>query len=355
MTHSRHLNEASLKLVSNFVVRELLKLPLNKHLTESQLTGEFLMSTCPVHVSEVCCGMKCWSSLHVSFENNERLMACEAVNDILDNLLRILYVSLRSRGKCIGGLILDSEDDVVVSRETVACLMIQLLEIDRVSKKLTSEHWEVLGWYFLDEDAKVRYSVAESFSRVIQTSGLHIRFLAYSSLTVFDQKCFQVIKKSLPFALKRIRCTHDELIGRAMEADDLKLLALMEEVIPECIVPYVVYLLSCLPFQNTFLNGKSCDDYRVKMTTVSLRFIYASLKSSLSEGSDNLSYLIQQLNLLAKQVLKGRDSSSLISVTKIARQILHENIKTVENVQPFKGNIGLPGDLFIEQSPSPNT
>merc|ERR1711988_1132506 len=100
---------------------------------------------------------------------------------------------------------------------------------------------------------------------------------------------------------------------------------------------------------GTFLNGKICEDSRIKMTTLSLRFIYTSLKSSLSEGSDNLSYLIQQLNLLAKQLLKGRDSSSLIAVTKIARHILHENIKTVENVQPFKGNIGLPGDLSTEQ------
>ena len=272
-----------------------------------------------------------------------------AVGSILDTFLNILYVSMKNQGKSIGRLSLGSEQDILICRETVGCLLIKLLEIDHMSKKLSREQWEMLGWCFLDEDEKVRHSIISSFSMMIQTTGLHIRFLAYSSLTVFDQNGFQLIKRSLPFALKRIRCTHDDLIGRAMETDDLKLLALVEEVIPECIVPYVFYLLSCIPSKNIILKGKNWDSLE-KMAAASLRFLYSALRLSLREGSDNLSYLIQQLNLLSKRGILDHDPEfdSFATITKVAHQILHESIKTVENVQPFKGTISIPGDLFSE-------
>ena len=349
MTHSTFLNETSLEIVSQFVVMCLLKVEYSNNISESQLNSDIPISCCPFHISDVCCGLRCWGSMHISFEKKGHFVSDKTVNHILNNLLRILFVSIRSQGKCIGGLTLDTNEEIIICRGAVVRQLIELLEIDYVSKMLSNEHWEIMGWCFLDENASVRTTAVRSFSKLIQTTGLHVRFLAYASLAVFDQNCFQLIKKALPFALRRIRCTHDDLIGKAMEVDNLKVLALIEDVVPECIVPYAVYLLSCVLAQNTLVEGMNSWETKLKMITASLRFVYGSLKSSLREGSDNLSYLIQQLNLLSvKKILKIEDGTSFSTITRIAHQILHESIKTVENVQPFKGKIVFSDGLFSE-------
>ena len=55
-------------------------------------------------------------------------------------------------------------------------------------------------------------------------------------------------------------------------------------------------------------------------------------------------------NLLSKRGILDHDPEfdSFATITEVAHQILHESIKTVENVQPFKGTISIPGDLFSE-------
>ena len=101
-------------------------------------------------------------------------------------------------------------------------------------------------------------------------------------------------------------------------------------------MPYSFYLLCHLPAPGN-------EENRNKSLAVTIRFIYNCLRSSLRQGSDNLSYLIQQINLLTSQY-KHCDATvegggiPLSMITKVADQLLNDSIKTVENVQPFKGN-----------------
>ena len=263
----------------------------------------------------------------------------------LDELLDILFRSLQSSGEILGNLCLTREVDKSAARETVACMLLELLTIDYVSKNLSVTRWEQLGWSFTEQNEIVRRSIVSSYSTIIQTTALHIRYLAYSCLIASDDKSYKAIEKCMLFALNRFRCTHDDLIGKAMEYEDRKLIGLAENVIPECIVPYCMYLLCHAPVC-------SGEENRSKAVAESIRFIYNCLRSSLRQGSDNMSYLIQQVNLLSSRYRdhNATDERSLMMVTRVADQILNDSIKTVENVQPFKGNISIPTELFEYRS-----
>jgi hypothetical protein len=126
-----------------------------------------------------------------------------------------------------------------------------------------------------------------------------------------------------------------------MAKEDKKLISQAEDVIPECIVPYTIYLLANLP--------SSCNN-KLKFITTSIRHIFGALKESLKNDADNLSYLIQQVNLLSKHYadIRSPNNKELDLVTHIAGQFLKENIKTVESVQPYKGNINIPHELYVQ-------
>ena len=202
------------------------------------------------------------------------------------------------------------------------------------------DRWMSLAYSFLDENANVRENVFRHYSNLIQTNPLHIKFLSYSLLFSIDDKIAPLAKQSIVFSLKRLRCTYEDLVGKAMAKEDKKLISQAEDVIPECIVPYTIYLLANLP--------SSCNN-KLKFITTSIRHIFGALKESLKNDADNLSYLIQQVNLISKHYadIRSTNNKELDLVTQIAGQYLKENIKTVESVQPYKGNINIPHELYV--------
>jgi hypothetical protein len=227
-------------------------------------------------------------------------------------------------------------------RETVSCSLFETLRVNYVSKTLSPEKWHKLGWTLLETNTPTLQKISQTFNQIIQTTAVHIRFLALSSLLFVDDRCAQSAKVPLIFALKRLRASHEDLIGKAMATEDKNLIMQAEDVIPERILPYVLHLLAHYPSESDSLAERN------KKLVRSIRLILSSLKDSLRSDSDNLSYLIQQVNLLSRR-FKDRLSSSnksLALVTQMAGELLKEEIRTVENTQPYRGRINIPAELF---------
>jgi hypothetical protein len=142
-----------------------------------------------------------------------------------------------------------------------------------------------------------------------------------------------------------------DLGGQEEEAERLRRIA--EDNMPECILPYALYLLSHHPDfpSSVHLDGEG-DQRRAAELTNSLRMmITVLLNSAGTETSSNLSYLIKQVEILSAYFCSRTDESSegLYLIARIARKILMEKSKAVENLQPYPGEIYLPMDLYAHR------
>jgi len=234
------------------------------------------------------------------------------------------------------------------------CVM-ELLRVRTINKAVTVAQWQLLGWSLIDENLDNRKKLLVLFGELIQRSPVHPRFLAYPCLLANDESLFPLAQQYLVVAIKRLRCTHEELCTRAMttadpdEIDRLHVLA--QAHMPESILPYVLYLLSHHPdFPQSATMEDSADQIRLKAVIQSVRMVVSALLDTLPAGCNtgNLSLIFKQVNMIA-QYYKDRldeDNLGLHFVTQVTTKILKERIRTVENVQAYPGDVHLPMDLY---------
>jgi hypothetical protein len=72
------------------------------------------------------------------------------------------------------------------------------------------------------------------------------------------------------------------------------------------------------------------------------------LAETLRNQAENLSFLIKQVNLILQHYEDRQDplNIGLQFITKVTFKLLHERVKTGENLQPYPGDINLPIDLY---------
>lgn len=200
-----------------------------------------------------------------------------------------------------------------------------------------------------------------------QTNVVHPRFLALPCLLASDDDNRAAAQQAFEFCIRRLRLSHDSLSNKAMRLADIggqeeeaeRLRRIAEDNMPECILPYALYLLSHHPDfpSSVHLDGDG-DQRRASELTNSIRMIITALLNSAgTEASNNLSYLIKQVEILSAYFCSRTDESSegLYLVARIARKLLMEKAKAVENLQPYPGEIYLPMDLYARKSPNAGT
>ena len=352
---SDHLTESTLGKVSEFVKERLLVSGEDDDDDDNaKSSGKSKASpgksSSLSRVSVACHGLKCWTAIFVLYFKYETgILDLDTLKFYADELLDIVYGCLDSGGSSLGDLTTVSEAQRTSVRESAACCAFEMLKVEYISKSLPVERWHRLGWCLLEPNPQALFKIANVYGTLIQTTGLHIRYLAFSCLLAVDDRLAGHSKQSLVFALKRLRTTHENLIGRAMVTEDKALISHAEDVIPECVLPYALHLLAHYPSEG---HGAKYLDERNKHMVMSIRHIFTSLKESLRADADNLSYLLEQVNLISRRFRDRFDENTkpLLLVSQMARQLLQEEIKTVENTQPYKGRINIPADLFVVSS-----
>jgi hypothetical protein len=169
------------------------------------------------------------------------------------------------------------------------------------------------GWALLDANARTRGNVVKVFTELIQTQVLHPKYIAYASLYANDPEHSQRVMTAFSVAMKRLRITHEELCTKSLinerkgdkdanasaHAAELRLLA--ADNMPEGILPFVLYLLSHHPdFPMSSSLSEKGDEDRLSRIMSSIRMVLTVLRSSLRNASDNLSYLMKQVSVIAE-------------------------------------------------------
>ena len=291
----------------------------------------------------------------IDYSARDYLPLTERFPEYTVQLLSIIFTSISSFGARLGDIDVPNPSRQIKLRETAAICLIRMLKVKSVGKGISSAEWQSLAWTLLDENKECRANIMHALGVLIQTHCVHPRFLALPCLLASDEQQHQIAEKSLLFAMKRLRCTHAELCARVMAMSDSDseeskaLRRISDDNAPECVVPYVIYLLSHHPDFPVSVDLKSAgDDERMKNIVRSVKMVFNILLSSLGKESDNLAFLMKQVNIISRYYRDRHNHSNeaLHFVTKIAANVLKTHIKTQEDIQPFAGDVSLPMDLY---------
>ncbi len=307
-------------------------------------------------------GLKLWAALVQSHslsthdtsdsekqETNHPSRTSLSSDVILRSLLDTCFDCIRSEGRVIGKLSLERTSCVEAAKIASVSIVLKLLSLGQVSTGLSIEEWQTLGWSLLDTNKEGREQMLSTLCQVIQTSVVHPRFLVYPCLYASFEGQGVTAERALMFAIRRMRTTHEELCGRAMDEDDQELHARANGTMPECILPYGLHLLSHHPeFPSSVAISGEGDREKMNRLIRSVKMLLNVLLGSLVQGADNFSFLLKQVDMIAQHYEDAVDTENigLHFVTRVARKVLKTKIKTAENVQPFPGDILLPEALY---------
>jgi hypothetical protein len=224
-----------------------------------------------------------------------------------------------------------------------------MLGLDAMSADVTVEQWIGLAWSFLDTDEGIRRRLLTSLATVIQTHGVHLRFLCYPCLFAVDDKLANQAEQILRFAVGRLRKTHEQIYMRAFSEEDESARILAEAIMPETMLPYLLYLLSYHPhFPSSARIETEEDERRIEGIVRHLKMVLRVLFDTLSSETDNLPFLLKQVNTISQRCRDRHDSGNigLHFLSRLTLKMLNENIRTSDNTQNLSAPIRLPDDLF---------
>lgn len=242
-------------------------------------------------------------------------------------------------------------------REICACALMDIIMVKSVGRSLSVSQWHTLAWTLIDSSGDCRRKALASLCQVIQKTNVHPRFLALPCLVANDDENRLLAQQAFEFSIKRLRLSHDVVCSKIMVLEDQendqeaeRMRHVAEGNMPECVLPFVIQLLSHhpdFPVSTSFLEDG--DERRVGNIVNSLKMVINSLlRSGGSAMSNNLSYMIKQVEILGTYYcdrLSG-DRGALSTVANLAREVLNERSRVVENFQPYPGEITLPMDLY---------
>jgi hypothetical protein len=280
----------------------------------------------------------------------------------LVDFLELLFSCLESYGAQVLDLKISSGARQAQVREVATTCLIQMLAIKSVGKGISTQEWLAISWAFLDGNERCRQKIFQTFSSLIQTHCLHPRFLAIPCLLASDSLLSQTANQALHFTIRRLNKTHIDLCERAMEAQEQgnsqekhHYVSLSKVNSPECMIPYLFYLLSHHPdFPTSMEITAEGDEERLKAIYRSIKMMYSVLLQSVGNDNNTLSILLKQVQMIFqyysdrhRQNHSSRNSDStspLQFVLRIALYLLEGQIKT--QIQPYPGDINLPMDLY---------
>jgi hypothetical protein len=231
------------------------------------------------------------------------------------------------------------------------------MQVKSVGRTLSVFEWQTLAWTLVDSSRQCRRSTLSALSLVIQTTTVHPRFLALPCLMASDDENKNFAQQAFEFSIKRLRLSHDILCSKVMALEDQgsdeeaeRMRRVAEGNMPECILPYAIHLLSYHPdFPVSLDLNEEGDSRRAGHISNSLKMVINTLLGSArGDAVNSLSYLLKQVEILGTYYCDklNKDNDGLVLVANLAREILNEKSRAVENVQPYPGEITLPMDLY---------
>lgn len=296
------------------------------------------------------------------FENRENQSIQDRFPSYLVDYMELLFSSIKSYGtKILDIKILNGERQSKIREVSTVCL-IQMLAIKSVGKGISIREWKTISWAFLDDNEECRRNIFQTFSTLIQTHCIHPRYLAIPCLLASDSSLSSQAQQSLLFTVRRLNRTHIDLCEKAIEAQESNLqeekdnfVALSKVNSPECILPYLFYLLSHHPdFPSSADLAAEGDEERLRGIYRSIKMMYFVILQSVGNDNNTLSILLKQVQMIFQFYADRQPSNawSLQFVLRIALHILEGYIKT--QIQPYSGDINLPMDLYVLTKSSSN-
>ncbi len=267
----------------------------------------------------------------------------------LRRLAEFLWAFLDSEGASSEGLLVTAAVDRLQVFEAATSCALQLCRLAALGKYLTVHGWKRLAWSLLYPDDGFRQRLARQLFSMVQTSGVHLRFLVYPALFTTDEALGYGATQSLLFNVRRLRRTH-EIMSRRAQADaddDMQRKAAVN--MPENVLPYVLYLLSYHPDFPSDMSVESEDDRRkLRKIAALVRSVVRVLVESLGSEENNIAFLLKQVNMVQAHYEDRHDKENigLYFVTRLATKILSEMVRTDDNVQEYRGDVSLPMELY---------
>jgi hypothetical protein len=269
------------------------------------------------------------------------------------------------------------------------CAGIQLLRLCEgrmgVERNLTPAQWHVLSQVFLDEELSVRSAVISELAAFLRGEGVYgksappLRFVALLVLCVDDHfdrgsgngnaanvgsKAIVTIKHAATQCIAQLRKTCEatyrqcQAAGDAAERKYENVYKMM--LMPEYIVPYAIHILV---HRSETSRGQSDDGAR-RVLIKRLKNLFEPLILSLGDSADNISFLMQMMNVLGKQFSPidlspvGQQTekklqllrAKLKNVCSEAREILLSFVKKDVHLATYPGTVQIPSKLFTRRS-----
>ncbi|GAX25627.1 sister chromatid cohesion protein PDS5 [Fistulifera solaris] len=271
------------------------------------------------------------------------------------------------------------------------CAGIQVLRLCEgrvgVERNLTPAQWHVLSQVFLDEEMSVRAAVIMELAAFLRGEGVYgksappLRFVALLVLCVDDHfdrgsgngnaanvgsKAIATIKHAATQCIAQLRKTCEatylqcQAAGDAAERKYENFYKMM--LMPEYIVPYAIHILV---HRSETSRGQSDDGAR-RVLIKRLKSLFEPLILSLGDSADNISFLLQMMNVLGKQFIPNDVSpvgqqtekksqllrAKLKNVCSEAREILLTFVKKDVHLATYPGTVQIPSKLFTRRSPT---
>lgn len=272
-------------------------------------------------------------------------------------VMSALFSSLEKRGAVFGRFQVAKIPLRDRLREACARALFELIKVKSVARSLSVVQWQTLSWTLLDSSKHCRRKALGALCLVIQTHNVHPRFLSLPCLVASDDENKVLAQQAFDFSVKRLRLSHDVVCSKVMMLEDQekdeeaeRMRRVAEGNMPECILPYAIHLLSYHPdFPVSVSLSEEGDSKRVGHIVNSLRMVINTILGNGGGDTNNtLSYLLKQVEILGTYYCDklNNGNEGLALVANLAREILDEKCRLVDNLQPYPGEITLPMDLY---------
>lgn len=297
----------------------------------------------------LCAALKLWCNIIISQQISVQTNLWSLSSDLFDinALVRVIFNCLESGGEKLGEVAVSKKNEKLLVYETAASCGIQLMKLHCIGKDLSVDNWLLLAWSMLHENQALKSALFNEYRVLIQTCMVHPRFLAYSCLYADDEDLSRHAYNSLVLVARRLRKNHEDLLSIALTEDSEEIRAEAEQIIPESIFPYVLYLLSYHPnFPSTF--DREADKKQFKVLDKSIKMMIDILLETLGNHADNISFLLKQIHMITQYYEDRCDPANLglPYIAKRANQYLNEQIRTAENLQAYPGDVLLPMEIY---------
>ena len=276
---------------------------------------------------------------------------------LIEDFCKLLFQCISSEGKVFSNAEVNNTDDQEQLLEACAIDAVLLFRVLSFADSMTIDQWQSLAWILVKSDQQMKRNLLQNLTTTIQVHAVQLKFLALPCLFACDSELSDQAQKALIFAIKRLRRTHEEMTAKLVNEQDEEsketLKYYVQEITPERVLPYLLYLLSYHPnFPSSMVVENAEDRKKVKDVLKCVQLLIHSLQTTLRNETSNLPYLFKQLNLIIQKYVDRIDPENigLHFVTRLTISLLNEQVKTSDNVQVYPGEITLPNDILKETS-----